>query len=716
MNKSILRTGAVLLALLLLCGCGAAPAPETAAPSAAPATGPADPVFTYRESLEEAPACWSPLDWYSEAESKVLSYTAMGLYAPALDGDGYTLLPEMAAAEPVDVSAQYGLPTGCAWRIDLNQAACWEDGTPINADTYIYSMGELLGGKHYRASGFFSDRLSIVNAWEYYMQDQAGQTVYRSLADAGYSSVAEALSDGHSQLYLDMEGFWNLSCGWQRIDSTEEFRDEVIALGEPEDYVSPSYIYNTYLADGAPYAAYQNTFVGTAETTIPAVSWEDVGFLKTGEYRITLLLEKPITGAELKWELSVPFLVKEDLFGMDYGTAADRYAACGPYRLVSAGDGGLVLERNESWYGYTDGKHAGQYQATSISCRILSPEDALTAFEAGELDTVTVTEGADALAVPQTYTSKLTFNTSRAVLARRETEGINKTILSYRDFRQAVSLAIDRQAFVEACVPAAVPTLGLLNETFLLELDAGTRYRDSAAGQQVISEVYGSAAGGYDPDRAKALLQQAYDAALTDGNISGGDVVELEFLVYSEEPVYQDIVSFLQTALDQAALGTSLEGRIRILRTVDSGYYDAAKTGEFDIILSTWGGSAADPYSILSCYCDRDKSYEFGFDPSRETCTIAVDGAAVTRTYRGWYEEMITTSDLALRDQLLAQLEMQLLGRYDCVPIYERNLLFRDGARIARPVTEAVPLLDFGGVRYARFTQDDGEVLQGSLA
>ena len=65
----------------------------------------------------------------------------------------------MAAELPVDVTAavkaannnKYGIPesatAGYAYTIKLNPNAKWENGTAINADTYIYSMKELLNPK-----------------------------------------------------------------------------------------------------------------------------------------------------------------------------------------------------------------------------------------------------------------------------------------------------------------------------------------------------------------------------------------------------------------------------------------------------------------------------------------------------------------------------------------------------------------------------------------
>lgn len=677
----------VLVLALLICGC-----------SPAPGTG----EFTYRASVTEVPVCYSPLDWNGDTALAVLELTASPLYAAGIENGSYAFLPEMAADTPRDISASLGRQPGTAWRIDLRADAVWSDGTPINADTYQRSLEELLDPamRHAHASDLFF----LENAWAWYYGDTTGERTYRTLADCGYLSVSEAQRQGET-IYIDMTALWGLDCGWQSIDSTEQFRDPEIPEGESEDYVSPSYVYNTYLADGAPYDAYQTTFTGVARTPVAKAAWADVGIEKTGEHQLQLLTALPMTAAELMQKLSRCFLIPEG-YDLAYGTDPADYLSCGPYVLEAVTGEEMTFIRSESWYGYADGLHEGQYAATAVSWRVLSPEDAAAAFEAGELDTVTVTEGENAKAIPQTYTSKLTFNTSRTALEKRQREGVNKTILANRDFRQAISWAIDRDAFARRCVPSAVPALGLINEAFLTDLENGTRYRDTAQAGQTLRAVYGNT-DGYDPALAAQLFQNAYDTALSEGIIGETDTVELEFLVYSDGRVYRDIVDFLQESLDKALTGTALEGRVKILRTVEPGYYDAAKAGEFDIILSTWGGAAEDPYTILSCYCDREKSYEYGFDPSREGCTLTVDGVEQTRSYLGWYEEMTALQDPARKLELLARLEQAVLERYDCVPVYERNVLFLDSGRIQRPVDTAVPFADFGGVRYVAFTADD---------
>lgn len=678
----------LVLAVLVLSACSV----EPPSPSA----------FTYREAIEQAPFCYSPLDWRTDTESAVLELTASPLYIAVVRDGSYAFQPEMAAEVPVDISAGLGLEPGTAWRIDLKPEIAWADGTPITASTFVSSARELLdpAAQHSRAG----DLLFLQNAWAWYYGSEDPRPVYRSLADAGYLSAAEALTQGE-MLYLDMTGFWELDCGWQRVDSEELFRDPAVEEGSQEEFVSPSYLYQTYLADGTLYDAYQTTFVGVARDPVARADWADVGIRAAGDHQLQLLTQSPVTAQELMQKLSRCFLIPETYDGA-YGMDPADYLSCGPYILAEATAQGLNFTRNENWYGYTSGDHEGKYMATAVSWRVLNREDSEAAFDAGELDTLWVSQGEEARAIPQTYTSKLTFNTSLRSLQDRQREGVNKTLLANRDFRRAISACLDREAFSESCVPSALPALGLINDVFVTDVATGQRYRDTARGKAVLKAVY-SAEDGYDPALAQALFISTWEDGIDQGLLKETDIVELEFLVYSDEAVYRDIVDFVQRSIDAAVKGTELEGRIRLLRSVDPGYYDAAKAGNFDMILSTWGGVPEDPYSILGCYLDREKSYEYGFDPHRESCTLVIDGMEQTRSYRAWYDLMTAERDGDRKLTLLAALEQAVLERFDCVPLYERQILFADGSRIKRTTEEAVIFAGFGGVRDVMFTVDD---------
>ena len=78
-----------------------------------------------------------------------------------------------------------------------------------------------------------------------------------------------------------------------------------------------------------------------------------------------------------------------------------------------------------------------------------------------------------------------------------------------------------------------------------------------------------------------------------------------------------------------------------------------------------------------------------------------------TRSYRAWYDLMTAERDGDRKLTLLAALEQAVLERFDCVPLYERQILFADGSRIERTTEEAVIFAGFGGVRDVMFTVDD---------
>ena len=159
---------------------------------------------------------WSTHTWETNEDSAILDYITSGFYTFNLNStaDGWSVSCEMAAELPVDVTAdyvgQFGIEageTGRAWKIALNQLACWEDGTPINADSYIYSYKELLDPamKNRRADSLYAGDFVIVGAKNYFYQ---GQSAYNPIA----SSVADFVAAGgnEAELYVDMS-FWGVS-------------------------------------------------------------------------------------------------------------------------------------------------------------------------------------------------------------------------------------------------------------------------------------------------------------------------------------------------------------------------------------------------------------------------------------------------------------------------------------------------------------------------
>ena len=338
------------LAALLLTGCTLSAEP-TQAPTEPVPTEP--PAIVAACTLPALPESWDALSEQTAETAFLQSLTGGRLYE--LTADGSEIVPSMAAALPVDVTAeytgQYNVPAdalrGYAFRIDLNEAACWEDAAPITADDYIASLEQLLAGET-RAADF----LFLANVWGLLLGETKPAETVVSLRDAGFGSVAAAREAGATAFYLDMEVFWGLDEGWKSVEDRTRYRDYAMPAGLSEQFVSPAYLYHTYLADGAAYSYLQSEFVGISADLGSKLTFEDVGIQKTGDYQITLILAQPHTAEALALKIA------------DFPLLTSDGRSCGPYRLISADSSLIELERNENWWG-----DAGEYEADIIKIR-----------------------------------------------------------------------------------------------------------------------------------------------------------------------------------------------------------------------------------------------------------------------------------------------------------------------------------------------------------
>ena len=211
----------VLVVCTLVCGiavftgCKDKNNPDTPAPG----TG----EYVYKDAVVAVSANWNPHTYQTVDESYPIDFITTGLYTfvfndalnPVEGKDpfqGYKIVPEMAADFPIDVTEavkaahpEYNIPesatAGYAYEIKLNPNAKWENGDPITAETYVYSMKMLLDPnyKNYRGVDYFDGDFSIANAKNYYYQ---GTVAYNALG----VPAAKYLETGSVEdLYINME-------------------------------------------------------------------------------------------------------------------------------------------------------------------------------------------------------------------------------------------------------------------------------------------------------------------------------------------------------------------------------------------------------------------------------------------------------------------------------------------------------------------------------
>ena len=637
--------------------------------------------YTYRDSYQTPPSTWNPHTYRTRDDGYINDFTTLGLYEFFFNEglDGYEVRPELASAEPTDVTEtlkqdkKWGIPedatVGYAYEIPLNPLAKWEDGTPINADTYVYSMRKLLDPEllNYRASNYYTGKLVIKNAEAY-----------------------------------------NL---------------------------------------------------GADDESAQEVSVDDLGIFKSGEYSFTIVLEKALTGFHLLYSLRDNWIVKEDLYEASLKEGAAGYctnlattSSYGPYKLTQyLPEQQMTFEKNESWYGWTDGKHEGMYQTTRIvSKRIAEPSTRKQMFMKGELeryglqaeDYAEYRSSDFAYSEPGQTVFFLILCGDTNGLKLRESTGVHKRILSLESFRKAMAVTYQKELFASTISPARSGAYGLLGGQDIWNVETGDRYRDSAAAKRVLCDFYGvnlddfggdldaaaASITGYNPTLAGELFQSAFAEAKQKFGLKDTDRVEIEYAVSTAGSFLTKTLDYLNTELDKVLAPVGLAGRVRFVESVPFGntWPEKIRGGETDTVLAGWTGGMLDPFNTIEYYtnpvyqpyCDK------WYNTAKETLTLTVDGEEITMTLTEWGNCLNGTrvtingksynfgnglvSD-ETRLAVLAGIEGKILSSYSYIPMLQDGSFYLLSQKVEYPTEQYNPVLGYGGIKYLTYRFNDGE-------
>ncbi len=740
--------------------------------------------YTYRSAIVEgAGLTWNPQRCQTDDEKMLAELLAPGLYSfyPDSSRTGWAILPELAAEMPEDVTTEYagqmGIAegeTGKAWRIALNKDARWSltdkamswihrhgDVTmmdfDITADDYLYSLRQLLDPRldNPGAARFCEGEFALYNAVGY---RESGKTTYEPLEITAEEALASGLS-----LYLDMD-FWNLAGAPDEQgrpapqyvsieDDTRYLDSDITDINADDAWMSAKALFDSFLANGMPYESYQRAYLRIAHTA-PLTTWEDVGIRKTDDYTIDLIFAEPVTDADwrLPYGLRDGWLVFEPLYeacksyydaegkqvkseddaftiSTIYGTDFTQTASYGPYAMTRSNEQeGIFLARDDSWYGYRDDLHTGMYQTDAVEIVFL-PDHAsvMNAFLRGELDDVVLIpsevshyEDSPYLRFfPDSQTTKLTLNTDYDKLLGR---GDNSQLLVVDEFREALACAIDRDTIALICGGRAAH--GLLSSSYIWNPVTGASYRESAPGRQVVDTRTT-----YNPEKARSLMQLAYDRAVAAGIYDGLSPIAITIRVEREDDLTRQVFSALQEQISSACAGTALEPYLKLKMAVDAHCYETNYGGDADAIFSTWSGSTLDPYSIMgACYTDSPdgsgQQMEYGYNTGVISLTIDCDGQQVTASLRGWARwtrgDVMTELDEALghfsdysyttRSAILAGMEACCLNWNATIPLYDRGKTTLFSQRYVPAVDKPYnPVVRDGGLAFTTYQYDDGD-------
>lgn len=533
--------------------------------SSADGDGPQAGVHTYRSAMTQIPTNWNPFRKSADSDDPFGEYLSAGLYRlvyndelhPAEGRDpftGYTIIPEMAASEPVDVTAEiraahpeFAIPesaeAGYAYTIDLNPDAKWDDGTPITADTYVYSIHQLLRPELHNtfAADFYNGALVIAGAENYANQGVTTQISVQSMMFMeGLVTMEDFLKvHGEDKAYIN----WYYSLGYAYdfdkypFDGTTADQAGLVLPAQDlvvetpltirEMYSFYPQMYGTTEMDIALGQTYFPEEIYLDYTYMSGMDTSAIGLFKSGEYQITLVLAQPLSGPRLLYNLTSGWLVYPEVYekylkqsgntwSSDYGTSVETTRSCGPYSLTEYESGvSARFERNENWYGYKDTSHTYkdaadgsvrrmyQTDVVEILCipdeaeqkeMFLKGELAEYELQAGDLEEYRDSESV--YTTPGEAVFCLIFNGNSDALAARELEtgfdalATDIQTIALKTFRQAISLSLDKEDFTRSVSPSRSSGYGLIGSAYLYDADTGTAYRDTDQAKEVLCNFY----------------------------------------------------------------------------------------------------------------------------------------------------------------------------------------------------------------------------------
>ena len=770
--------------------------------------------YTFMDYTAVSPSNWNELTYQDNNDTQIMSRISGGFFTfnYEFDEDGEIVEGGFAvdydgATKLEDVSELLGKApgSGYAYKITLREDLKWDDGTPIKAEDFVYSMKQQLDPayRNYRADSYYNGSLVLINAKNYAKIGQKGYFAATDLYDdydpaddedlvahfampddeADEGSLAAA-DTGFDQYVVEPDYYDTvkknglIACLTQWFGDPGVTQEEVDALEgktvaeiKEDDDLSATFdamceyvdtLYGGALGDIA------ILFFTCAEYEYPEIDFDTVGIWNEGDYDLYIALESSLDllkddgslSYKAAYMLSSLPLVKEDLYEecrvapatekalptSKYNSSVETSASWGPYKLTSFQAGKqYILERNPYWYGYNMKEYKGQYQTDRIVCNTIEEfNTAWLSFQQGNINSIgiDVSIAADyksssrALFTGDDYVGSMQLQSSASALHDNETAGVDKEMLLYKDFRKALSLAIDRVDYTAKCTTASQAGFGIFNEYHYYDVENAGVYRHTDAAKKVICEAYGvdisqylslddayAAVTGYNPTLAKELITSAYNEALEAGTISATDKVVLTYGSSVDNESTRRHYNYLKNAFEAVAVGTPLEGRLTLDFDASFGSKWATdfRAGAYEICQGGWSGAAWDPGYFLLAYLSPDYMYSKGWDTSRAMLTFDIyqDGSDVrTMSLLDWYDCLndnegcaINLSeghyDTACRLELIAAIEGEILKVYYTVPLYNYYSATLLSYKVNYISTTYNTFMGYGGLRYMTYNYDD---------
>jgi len=655
-------------------------------------------MYTMREYTSQMPSQWCTILSNDNANSTMESYFTSAFYEfnYKFDANGkivpgaYTV--EYSASTKLEdvtkkYAGKYGLAAdaekGQAFAMTLRNDLTWDDGTPIKAADFVYTMSQQLSPNYLfdTASNYYSGNYVIHNAEKYVKQGQKGMfpatsvvTVYNQSDDAKLIFTLNG-HDSYVADYLTSNGVdpqaFVANAAKVTVDALKAIEGKSLAEIKNDETMLATW---TAVLGWWQTEPNEELHFFKMEYEYPKMDFSEVGyFVGDNEYELVMVIDGTLNPLDaegnLTYEAGYYFsswpLVKKDLweqcedqsktpYANSYCTTQEKSASWGPYKLTYYQDQKTyTVSRNDKWFGYGLPQYANQYQTDAIVTEKIEEWDtAWLAFQKGNLDGIgmDVKIAADyrtskrAYFTPETWTFDLNIQSN----ATSRTDKRNNLILNYADFRKAISLSLDRDDYCAKNSPSSQAALGLLNSMYYYDVENGKVYRESIQAKEAILNAYGAtknadgswkvgettytdiedaldATTGYNLTLARQLVESAVAQAKTDGKYSDGEDIILTYGIETQTANTDRVKNWFQAAFDSMTKGTSIEGKVKIEYFMFSSatWSDQFRNGEYDLCFGAWGSAAFNPaYLLCETQIGEANRYAKEWDPTAVNVTV----------------------------------------------------------------------------------------------
>ena len=767
--------------------------------------------YTYNTYTTVSPSNWNELTYQDANDSDLIGYLNSSFFSYDFKFDEYGeivpgefVIVYRAASGLEDVTAEYkeawGLPgdRGYAFKITLREDLKWDNGDPIVAGDFVYTMQEQLNPlfQHYRKDSYYAGSVNLVGAKDYVYQGSSGwfaahvpysvydaetmdsilvwkmgQATEDNAAVSYFANwLANSYLDGANTTLDQAAAFLSANFG-MTVETLQAMEGKTLAEIKADETMNAAYVALLSWWQTEPN---EELHFFVTNYTYPEFSWDNVGLLATSDYELVVIMTDPIELIDEEGNLTyhcaydfsgLPLVHKETyeackqapvegstLWTTTYNSSLETTRSWGAFKLESFQSGKeYVVVRNTNWFGYHMEENEGLYLTDKIVVETIEEwGTAWLKFLAGEIDgigmDVTIASeykgSSRAYFTPSDFIQSAQLQSSKAGLEGRESEGVNKTILTYTDFRKAMSLAIDRADYAFKCTTSSLAGFGIFNSMHYYDVANGGVYRNSDEAKQVLCDTYAidvskfaslddavDSITGYNLEEAKKLVESAYQQALTDGEITATDKVVLTFGTSADNESTRRHYDYLSGAWTKMCEGTSLEGRIEFEFNASFGSKWATdfRGGAYDICLGGWSGAAWNPGYFLLAYLDDNYRYATGWDTSAHMMTFTMKGVGEngeditdTMSLIDWYNCLngisgckYDWSEATLKQeqrlQLIAALEAQVLQTYYTVPMLNSFSASLLSYKVDYITYEYNTFMGYGGLKYMTYNYTDSE-------